>query len=227
MEQYVTAETRKNWNLRSKHYVWMVWIAQTRILEQRTTSSGIHDQEVLDSLSDRPWKEKEGWNANRRLLLNWPDPIRFGNVQCQSHWMGESPIPGLCNVLYPLGDGRAFYQRFLIYPCVIPVEAYTRRGGAGRTISKRTLHSLDREDRRDPLPNYSNSKSSDRIGISISIRSELSYWIAHSMSILNIMPWRGLEPPRSLARDFESRVSTISPPRHLESASYSMNMISI
>ncbi|KAI3662658.1 hypothetical protein L6452_45650 [Arctium lappa] len=36
-----------------------------------------------------------------------------------------------------------------------------------------------------------------------------------------------LEPPRSLARDFESRVSTISPPRHLESESYSMNMISI
>ncbi|BBG97126.1 Exostosin family protein [Prunus dulcis] len=37
----------------------------------------------------------------------------------------------------------------------------------------------------------------------------------------------GLEPPRSLARDFESRVSTISPPRHLESESYSMNMIPI
>lgn len=32
--------------------------------------SDIHDQEVLDSLSDRPWKEKEVWNANRRLLLN-------------------------------------------------------------------------------------------------------------------------------------------------------------
>ena len=27
------------------------------------------------------------------------------------------------------------------------------------------------------------------------------------------MPWRGIEPPRFLARDFESRVSTISPPR--------------
>jgi len=39
--------------------------------------SDIHDQEeeVLDSLSDRSWKEKEGWNANRRLLLNSPDPI--------------------------------------------------------------------------------------------------------------------------------------------------------
>ena len=117
-----------------------------------------------------------------------------------------------------------------IYPCVIPVEAYTRGVGAGRTISKRTPHSLDREDRQDfaiRCRTYSNSKSSDRIGIDIPIRSELSYWIAHSMSILNIMPWRGLEPPRSLARDFESRVSTISPSRHLESESYSMNMISI
>jgi hypothetical protein len=28
-----------------------------------------------------------------------------------------------------------------------------------------------------------------------------------------ILPWRGIEPPRLLARDFESRVSTISPPR--------------
>ncbi len=27
------------------------------------------------------------------------------------------------------------------------------------------------------------------------------------------MPWRGLEPPRLSAQDFESRVSTISPPR--------------
>ena len=79
--------------------------------------------------------------------------------------------------------------------------------GAGRTISKRTPHSLDREDHQDFVircRTYSNS-----------IRD------------LNIMPWRGLEPPRSLARDFESRVSTISPPRHLESESYSMNMISI
>ncbi|KAL4299604.1 hypothetical protein AHAS_Ahas17G0117500 [Arachis hypogaea] len=33
-------------------------------------------------------------------------------------------------------------------------------------------------------------------------------------------------PPRSLARDCEYRVSTISPLRHLESESYSMNMIS-
>ena len=108
---------------------------------------------------------------------------------------------------------------------MIPVETYTRGVSAGRTILKQTPHSLDREDRQDFViccRTYSNSKSSDRIGISIPIRSELAYWIAHWMSILHIMPWRGLEPPRSLARDFESRVSTISPPRHLESESYMM-----
>ena len=143
--------------------------------------------------------------------------------------MGKSPIPKT-DVLYLLGYEQAFYQRFLIYLCVIPVEAYIRGVGAGRTVLKQTPHSLDREDHQGfviRFRTYSNSKSSDRIGIDIPIRSELSYWIAHSMSILNIMPWRGLEPPRSLARDFESRVSTISPPRHLESESYSMNVISI
>lgn len=78
-----------------------------------------------------------------------------------------------------------------IYPCVIPVEVYTRGVGAGRTISKRTPHSLDREDRQDFViccRTYSNSNSpdSDRgdrrntsyqqiLGISISIRSEISY----------------------------------------------------
>ncbi|KAL8471337.1 hypothetical protein ACS0TY_028845 [Phlomoides rotata] len=55
----------------------------------------------------------------------------------------SSSIPGLCNVLYPLGDWRAFYQRFLIYPCVISVELYT----LGWVL----------------------------VGISIPIRSELSY----------------------------------------------------
>lgn len=129
-EQYVTAEARKNWNLSSKHYVWVVWTAQPRILEQQTTSSDIHDQEVLDSLSDRPWKEKECQQASI-IELTRPDSTRFGNVQCQSHWMGKSPIPGLCNVLYPLGDGWAFYQRFLLYPCAIPVEAYTLGWGQG------------------------------------------------------------------------------------------------
>ena len=139
MEQYVTAETRKNWNLRSKHYVWMVWTAQTRILEQRTTSSDIHDQEVLDSLSDRREGRVECQQASI-IELTRPDSTRFGNVQCQSHWMGKSPIPGLCNVLYPLGDGRAFYQRFLIYPCVIPVEAYTL--GWGRYINTDSIRAL-------------------------------------------------------------------------------------
>lgn len=75
-------------------------------------------------------------------------------------------------------------------------EEYT---GAGRTISKRTPHSLDREDGQDFViccRTYSNSNSSDSypedrrntsyqqiLGISISIRSEICYWIAHSMSI--------------------------------------------
>ena len=47
-----------------------------------------------------------------------------------------------------------------IYPCVIPVEAYTRGVGAGRTILKRTPHSLDREDHQDFVircRTYSNS----------------------------------------------------------------------
>ncbi|KAJ0020109.1 hypothetical protein Pint_31533 [Pistacia integerrima] len=64
-------------------------------------------------------------------------------------------------------------------------------------------HSLDREDHQDFViccQTYSNSK--------------ILYPI-------------GLEHPRSLARDFESCVSTISPPRHLETESYSMKMTSI
>ena len=194
------------------------WTANNQFRYSRPRSTG------FSSLSDRPWKEKEGWNANRRLLLNSPDPIVPILVQCQSRWMGKSPIPGLCNVLYLLGYGRAFYQRFLIYDSCWSIYS----GGGCR--AEQTSHSLDREDHQDFVircRTYSNSKSSDRIGISIPIRPELSYWIAHWMSILPIMPWRGLEPPRSLARDFESRVSTISPPRHLESESYSMNMISI
>lgn len=62
---------------------------------------------------------------------------------------------------------------------MIPVETYTRGGvSAGRTILKQTPHSLDREDRQDFViccRTYSNSKSSDRIGIDIPIRSELAY----------------------------------------------------
>ena len=92
--------------------------------------SDIHDQEVLDSLSDRPWKEKEGRNANRRLsptdvclFSNSPDPIHFGNVQCQSHWMGKSPIPKTDYIMYficwVMGTGgyftRGFYQSTLVW----------------------------------------------------------------------------------------------------------------
>lgn len=55
---------------------------------------------------------------------------------------------------------------------MIPVEAYTRGVGAGRTVLKQTPHSLDREDHQDFVircRTYSNSKSSDRIGIDIPI----------------------------------------------------------
>jgi len=72
---------------------------------------------------------------------------------------------------------------------MIPVESYTRGVGTGRTISKWTPHSLDREDRQDlaiRCRTYSNSTYSDRgdrrntsyqqiLGISISIRSEIRY----------------------------------------------------
>lgn len=92
--------------------------------------------------------------------------------------MGKSPIPGLCNVLYLLGYGRAFYHIIRGFESMIPVEAYTGGVGAGRTVLKQTPHSLDREDHQDFVircRTYSNSKSSDRIGIDIPIRSELSY----------------------------------------------------
>lgn len=61
---------------------------------------------------------------------------------------------------------RGFY-------CInLPVEAYTRGVGAGRTISKRTPHSLDREDRQDFVircRTYSNSPDSD-LGIAGRLR---------------------------------------------------------
>ena len=152
--------------------------------------------------------------------------------------MGKSPIPKTDCVMYFICwvTGGHFTRGLycinlpLCDSCLWFLLKHILGGGAEQTVLTRTPHSFDREDRQDFVircRTYSNPKSSDRIGISIPIRSELSYWIAHWMSILNIMPWRGLEPPRSLARDFESRVSTISPPRHFESESYSMNMISI
>lgn len=76
--------------------------------------------------------------------------------------MGKSPIPKTDYVMYfirwfMVGHfNRGFYCIISIYPCVISVEAY--RGG--QTISKRTLHSLDREDHQDFLircRTYSNS----------------------------------------------------------------------
>lgn len=144
--------------------------------------SDIHDQEVLYSLSDRPWKEKEGWNANRRLVLNSPDPIVpiLGTSSAKvTEWVSRQSLKRTMSCTLSAGLRAGILPEVYIvsiYPCVIPVEAYTRRVGAGRTISKRTLHSLDREDRQDFVircRTYSNSKSSDRIGISISIRSEL------------------------------------------------------
>ncbi|KAG5569016.1 hypothetical protein H5410_063976 [Solanum commersonii] len=60
-------------------------------------------------------------------------------------------------------------------------------------------------------------------------RKEKEGWNANRSIILNLPDSphfgnaQGLKPPRSLARDFESRVSTISPPRHLESPSWTSN----
>jgi len=139
-----------NWRIPymdNTHSSWpsLIRIVLFRIPKQRyprdgSSYSDIYDQEVLDSLSDRPWKEKEGWNANRRILLNLPDrivPILETSSAKVTEW-GKSPIPKTDYVLYPLGYGRVFYRRFV--PCVIPVEAYTRGVGAGWTISKGIHH---------------------------------------------------------------------------------------
>lgn len=118
----------------------------------------------FSSLSDKRWKEKEGWNANRRLLLNSPDPI--------------VPILGTSSAKVTEWVSRQFLTYVMYFFCwvtgghftrgfesMIPVEAYTRGVGAGRTVLKRTPHSLDREDHQDFVircRTYSNSKSSDR-----------------------------------------------------------------
>ena len=60
-----------------------------------------------------------------------------------------------------------------IYPCLIPVEAYTRGVGAGRTILKRTPHSLDREDDQDFVIRC--RTYSKRARIESVLLSELSY----------------------------------------------------
>ena len=169
----------------------MVWTAQTRILEQRTTSSDIHDQEVLDSLSDRPWKEKEGWNANRRLLLNWPDPIvaLLGTSSAKvTEWVSRQSLDYGMYFIRWVTEG--IFSEVSNLPLCDSCWSIYSGVGAARTILKQTPPSLDREDHQGFVircRTYSNSKSSDRIGIDIPIRPELSYWIAHSMSILNIL----------------------------------------
>ena len=97
--------------------------------------------------------------------------------------MGKSPD----DVIYLLSyvTGRHFTRGCycINLPCAISVEAYTRGVGAGRMISKRTPASLDREDHQDFVircRTYFNSKISDRIGISILIRSEILEFNEHS-----------------------------------------------
>ncbi len=132
---------------------------------------------MLDSLSDRPRKEKGVWNANRRLFLNSPDPrvpILGGNVQCQSHWMGKSPIAKTDYVIsllsYTLRAGILPEVSIVsIYPCWFLLKHILGGVQGGRFQSGLP----PREDHQDFVircRTYSNSK--------------ISYWIAHSMSIL-------------------------------------------
>ena len=116
--------------------------------------------------------------------MNSPDPIVpiLGTSSAKvTEWVSRQSLKRTMTCTLSAGLRAGILPEVYIvsiYPCVIPVEAYTRRLGAGRTISKWTLHSLDREDRQDFVircRTYSNSKSSDRIDIDIPIRSELSY----------------------------------------------------
>lgn len=97
--------------------------------------SDIHDQEVLNSLSDRPWKEKEGRNANRRLLLNSPDPrvpILGTSGAKVTEWVSRQSLKRImyCTLSAGLRVGILPGVSIVsIYPCVIPVEAYTILGG--------------------------------------------------------------------------------------------------
>ena len=72
------------------------------------------------SLSDRPWKEKEGWNANRRLVLNSPDaivPILGTSSAKVTEWVSRQSLKRTmeCTLSAGLRYGRAFYQRFRFY----------------------------------------------------------------------------------------------------------------
>ena len=76
--------------------------------------------------------------------------------------MGKSPIPKTDHVMYFICWVRGGHFTRGFYCINLPVEAYTRGVGAGRTISKRTPHSLDREDHQDFVircRTYSNSMS--------------------------------------------------------------------
>uniref|UniRef100_A0A6N2M1N4 Protein Ycf2 n=1 Tax=Salix viminalis TaxID=40686 RepID=A0A6N2M1N4_SALVM len=90
---------------------------------------------------------------------------REGRLECQQTPIIEFTRPDKVSIVS-------------IYPCVIPVEDIDSGVVPGRTISKQTPHSLDREDHQDFVircRTYSNSKISDRIDIDIPIRSEISY----------------------------------------------------
>jgi len=67
--------------------------------------SDIHDQEVLNSLSFRIGPERRRKAGMPTGVYYWIHPTReysthFGNVRCQSHWMGKSPIPKTDYVMY-------------------------------------------------------------------------------------------------------------------------------
>jgi len=75
---------------------------------------------ILFFFSDRPGEERL---ECQQASIFWIHPTRkytihFGNVRCQSHWMGKSPIPKTNYFMYfirPLGYEWVFSQRFLLY----------------------------------------------------------------------------------------------------------------
>lgn len=134
------------------------WTAnnQFRYSQPRTTG--------FSSLSDRPWKEKEGWNANGRLLFNSPDPIVpiLGMSSAKvTEWVSRQSLDYvmyfICWVTLRAG---ILPEVFRIYDSCWSIYS----GGGFR--AEQTPHSLDREDHQDFVircRTYSNSKSSDRI----------------------------------------------------------------
>ena len=144
------------------HSIWIIHIPVDRepnsncfVPKQRYPRGGlsysdIHDQEVLDSLSDRPWKEKEGWNANIRLLSRPIVPILGTSSAKVTEWGSRQSLKR--TMYFICWVTGAFYQRFRLYQSTLVWFLLNHiLRGAGRTISKRTPppHSLDREDRQD------------------------------------------------------------------------------